>query len=248
VTKKKAGQQAVGANNPSPNPQTKKKVSIRQRWNQTALHNKYLVVKGMLALISGAVYTVTVLVQTILSERHRKEDHRAIIINSRPPEFLQPFVCDVKAGFHTGNMQILIKNVGNATADIFPTMFEMKVVPERKRGTHSIDDPPAADCSGKIREETMMFPLVPGREVRPQIRQSAMSLPAISDKEPVQLYAVNCVYYRDAGVNHATCDTYRLQLTSTNPIDALNGTPSFLCDKIPRIGRFIETLTGHCAK
>jgi len=93
----------------------------------------------------------------------------------------------------------------------------------------------------------MDFPLPPGIEKSPQIRQSAMTLPPLNEGETVQFYVAECVYYSDdSGAKHGTCDTYRLNLPSSDPLDKFGGSPSFTCDGTPKMGIFTESIGGHC--
>lgn len=215
--------------------------TIHQRWKQTALHNKLLVLIGGLTLI-GAI------VALILSEMHRREDRRPVIINSRPPELLQPFTCDPKDGFHSGNIQTFAKNLGNIGADnVFP-VFALKIIPEKKSGNPIFDELPPANCNLTITDSSIEFSVPINIEMRPQIRQSAGTLPPVTSSEPVQLYASSCFYYRDPYNNrHAVCDLYRLDLPSTNSLDKINGSPTFMCDGTPKIGKFTKIFSGgHC--
>lgn len=174
-----------------------------------------------------------------------------LVVNSRPPEFLQPFTCSPTTGLKTGNMQITVKNIGNRKADdVFAMLLQIKIVPEKKTGNPLFDDIPKGDCDAKINPNPLEFTMAPGEEKRPQIRQmGSMGMPPISDGDPVQLYAVNCIYYSDEyRHHHGTCDTYRLSFPSSEPLDAINGTPTFVCDGRPKIARFQEALEGHCKK
>jgi hypothetical protein len=104
-----------------PTKPTAKKQTLRQRWRKTALHNKLLVIIGIFTFIAAAIYTGTTIVQVMLAEFHRREDRRPEIVNNRPPEFVEPFICDPKTGFHSGNMRTFVKNIGKTTAtNLFP--------------------------------------------------------------------------------------------------------------------------------
>jgi len=182
-----------------------------------------------------------------ISTWQTRMENEPVVVHSLPPALLQPFTCDVEKGLSTGNMQLAIKNIGKGRAnDVFPHWMFMKVIPEKRRGDPFVDDPPAVDCSIKIKRAEG-FPLDVGVEMFPQIRQSVMSLPKLGKGEPVQLYFSNCVFYwDDQGTQHATCDRYRLDLPSSNPLDRIIGSPSFMCDGQPKSGKFMSDLSGHC--
>lgn len=177
--------------------------------------------------------------------------HAPLIINSRPPELLRPFVCDQER--HTlsmGNMQLFVKNVGNARAiNVNPYISTTKLVPEKRTGNAFLNDLPYVNCDAEPKVPDTTINLAPGQELIPQKDQTAVSFVAFPDQTVFQLYFVSCIYYSDDhGSDHATCDTYRLDLSTDNPLGALSGSPSFFCDQKPRIGRFVEAVRGHCRK
>ncbi len=147
-------------------------------------------------------------------------------------------------------MEISVKNILNDTAEqVFPFMFQVKVVPEHKTGNPIWDNPPAGNCESIAQTNPMMFSLVPGEEKVLQIRQGVTSLPPVKKGDTVQLYMMECVYYSDRhGARHAACDSYRLSVRSDNPLDRIFGSPSFRCDGTPKNGKFVQTVTGSCIK
>jgi hypothetical protein len=85
-------------------------MTIRQRWRQTALHNKLYVIIAALGLFATVTYYTTTLA---IDEVHRREDRRPEVVNYKPPEFLQPFICYGNDGnLHAGKMQQFAKNIG----------------------------------------------------------------------------------------------------------------------------------------
>jgi hypothetical protein len=223
-------------------------MTIRQRWKQTALHNKLLVIIGGLSVTA---LVATPIVQAFLDELHRREDRRPVVINNRPPELLHPFTCDPKTGFHSGNIQVFAKNTGKTNAiNVFPMLWT-KIIPEKKTGIPVCDEYlPSVNCSLKIDKSPMSF-LLPadGREYGLQIRQSVGTLPPITETEPVQLYVISFLYYQDSDEtdHHAACDAYILNFPSTNPLDKFFGSPTFVCDGNDKIGKLTGALSGHCA-
>jgi hypothetical protein len=230
-----------------------KRISLRQRWNKTALHNKILATAGAIAAISGTVYAITFVVDRIVDWNRYRVEHRSLVIHARPPRFLQPVTCDPDrsgGGFTYGNAESSVKNIGNDTAGhVYPFMFEMKIIPEHKTGDHFWDDLPVANCDFVPNANPMMFSLLHGEEKSVQIRQGVMGLPPLKKGDSVQLYRMECAYYTDAQeMHHAVCDLYRFYVPSDDPLDRIMGTPSFSCDGSPRIGTFQQYLTGGCRK
>jgi hypothetical protein len=196
-------------------------------------------------------YLLVSIWQTRQAKHLAQIEFRPLVVNSRPPELLQPFVCDQKRNaLSTGNLRTFVKNVGRARAiNVVPYMMMMKVIPEKKTGQAFIDDVPSVNCDLKPTMPEATFNLAPGQEWDTQIRQSVLSVFGLPEGAAVQLYLVSCVYYSDEyGSNHGTCDTYRLNLPSINALDVFSGSPSFICDGTPRTGRFAGAITGHCQK
>jgi hypothetical protein len=225
-----------------------KKKSFRRSWRSASPITKWTLVFVGVAAGSTLVYVGVTFWQTLEVRWAAHEQHMPLVINSRPAQFLQPFVCDVQKGFHTGNMQTAVKNIGNASAQhVVPFLNSWKIIPEKKTGNPVFDALPEANCRMRLNAKELESPLAPGQEVFPQIRQMAGPVPPITKTDPVQLYWVSCVYYSDEyGGNHGTCDTYRLLLPSTNPLDLLSGSPTFFCDAAAKIGKFQDTVGGHC--
>jgi hypothetical protein len=207
-----------------------------------------LVIAGIGALAAVAYVGVTVW-QVVVSRWAVQVQHAPLIINIRPPELLQPFICDPVKGFHTGNMQTTIRNIGTASAfHVMPFWNVTKIIPEKKTNNNFYDALPEANCRLHPKTNESDSPLAPGREMSPQIRQMAGTIPPIGKNDPAQLYWVSCVYYSDEyGGSHGTCDRYRLMFpNSNNPLDVLSGSPTFFCDATPKIGKFADTIGGHC--
>jgi hypothetical protein len=115
-------------------------MTLWQRWKQTALHNKLLVVIAALALIPSTAYVVTYIVQVVRDEMHRREERRPVVINNRPPKFLHPFTCDPKHGFQTRNIKIFVKNTGKTDAVHFFPKLWLHVTTEKKTGIPLYDN------------------------------------------------------------------------------------------------------------
>ncbi len=228
----------------SKKPAKQKKKSLRQSWRETNTLRKIEIVLLALTAVGGTGYLIAYISVSIWQTRMQ---HAPVVIHSLPPAFLQPFICDPETGFHTGNMQLAVKNIGTGRAnDVSPYWMFLKIIPEKRRGDPAIDGPPPGDCNMKPKRSES-FPLDVGVEMFPQIRQSAGSLPKLNKGESVQLYFTNCIFYwDDQGTQHITCDRYRLNLPSSNPLDSILGSPSFVCDGQPKSGKFMSDLQGHC--
>lgn len=175
-----------------------------------------------------------------------RREHAPLVIHQRPPVMRAPFTCDaVKRQLAVGNMELFVKNIGNATAiGTDPFITVPKVIAEKRTGDKFWDEIPEADCSAPVNSTPMDFPLPEGIEKSVLLRQAAFPLPPNLEKDgAMQLYLIECVFYRDdSKVRHATCDRYRLSVPDSEPF----GTPSFQCDASPRIGIFQESIGGHC--
>jgi hypothetical protein len=229
----------------SKEPENPHKKSFRKSWRSSGPVAKLTVIFAGLAAAAGIGYVGVTIWQTLQAKWTVRIEHAPLVINSRNPEMLQPMVCDREAGLHTGNMRTTVKNVGNARAvRVMPFMNLMKIVPEKKTGNAFIDELPRVNCNWNPAIPEAAFNLAPGQETSTGIRQTAGTTPNLPEGTVFQLYFVSCVYYSDDyGANHATCDTYRLEFPSTNPLDVLGGSPSFVCDRTPRTGRFFGAIT-----
>jgi hypothetical protein len=237
------------ANNKADKPNQRRKKSFREVWRSYSRVKQAEFIIGALVAAGAVGYLVAYIVESITQNAQIRAQHMPLVINIRPPEMLQTFICDPTAGLHTGNMQTAIKNIGTASAfHVMPFFNVPKIIPEKKTGQKFYDAPPEANCKLRPKANEIDSPLAPGREMSPQIRQMAGSIPPIGKNDPIQLYWVSCVYYSDEyGGTHGTCDTYRLMFpNSDNPLDALSGSPTFFCDATPKKGKFADTIGGHC--
>jgi hypothetical protein len=235
----------------NPPKRKKQKWSLWRHWKRASRAKQVRWILEGIATIVGISILGVYIWGNLQNKWHFEIEHAPLVINNRPPELIQPFICDISNGLHTGNMQTFIKNTGNITAyNVDPYEFRMKVIPETKTGTAFWDAMPEINCDGKGHAKDMEFPLPPGREVRPQIGQTAMNLPPLHKDTAVNLYFVSCIHYLDQnGGNHGTCDTYQLYLPSDNPSGSVWGNPTFFCDGLPKVGgRFMGSITGHCQK
>jgi hypothetical protein len=223
-----------------------KKKSLRRSWRSSSPVTKLSVIFVGLGAVAGVGYVGVAIWQTIQARSAVYIEHSPLVINNRPPELLQPFICNREKGLQTGNINVFFQNVGNARAiNVFPQYFREKVIPERRTGNVPPEDPPLDSCDNKVKGN-MMF--APGQPFVTGIRQSSVTIPSSTEGSTFQFYFESCVYYSDDyGKNHGTCDTYRLFLANTNPLDVLSGSPSFVCDGTPKIGKFYGTGIG-CQK
>jgi hypothetical protein len=245
ANKNKKGYERRSEADKSPRRQKKPFLEV---WRSYSRVKQLEIILAGLAAAGVVGYLIAYIVVSMKQNTLVQMQHMPLVINSRAPQFLQPFICDAEKGFHTGNMQTAVKNIGNASAQhVIPYVNSWKIIPEKKTGNPFFDELPEVNCKMHLNAKELESPLAPGREAFPQIRQMVGTLPPISKTDPIQLYWVSCVYYSDEyGDNHGTCDTYRLLFSSTNPLDVLSGSPTFFCDATPKMGKFAGTITGHC--
>lgn len=239
---------------PKNKPTTRKKNSLdrwKRSWRASGPVRKLEVILLGITSIGGVGYLIAFIWISVW-QTHKAQ--APLVVHTHPPRFLQPFYCSRERGYSAGNSEgAAIKNIGNRTAfNVNPWVVDtLKFIPEEK---HEPGDKrfeiPAEDCSARSIADKMSFPLSPGDERTPEFRQSAGTISAISalwPGEKVQLYEAECVAYSDEyGASHETCDTYRFNVPSNDPIDAISGTPVFLCDGRPVVGQFSEAIEGHC--
>ncbi|SRR5229473_1945447 len=248
-----ASQTENGKKQDKPNTQPRKsknqgKKSFRRSWRAASPIQKLgLVITGIGTAVALCLLIVNIW-KTLQDKWAVQIQHAPLVINSHPPRLLQPFICNRETGLHLGNMQFAMKNVGNASAlNVIPYMRVMKIIPEHRTGNPIIDEIPIGDCKVSIAAKGLGFPLAPGKEFFSPMRQAVGAIPPLAEGETVQFHVSSCIYYFDEyGSHHGTCDNYVLLLPSSNPLDILNGSPSFVCDGMPKMGQFGKALTGSC--
>jgi len=255
TSKKQTRKERSKANAASQKSSEKQKHTFWRNWNELSRTRQLeLVLLGIVAM-GGIGYLCVTIWGNLQTKWNFEASHKPIVVHNRPPELLQAFACFPGAGFSTGNMRIFSKNIGNATADKSNDGFiQTRVVSESKTGHPILDEPPLiTDDACRHRpnfDPSTDFSLPAGMQRSSDLRQSAgMSTLGTYLKKgaPVQFYIVPCIYYLDGdGQEHGTCDTYRLLIPSSEPIDRLLGTPSIKCDGRQVTGHFYEAVTGHC--
>jgi hypothetical protein len=220
---------------------SRKQVAEWQSWEKRGQDRKFLLIiatlGGLAVAIVGAVFLILhkspVEVSTVAA------DARPTLINAKPPELLQPFICDTRSGFRPGKIRVFLKNTGNSRAiDVTPT-FSLHVVRERPVGIPAFDQIPDGNCADRVLGFPSAGPLAAGAESSALLAEQAVTLPPIFNGEAFQLYALSCIYYGDGSRDRGVCDTYRFR-----PAD---GTAAFMCDAMPRTGKFDIASITNCA-
>lgn len=225
-------------------------MSFGQNWRAVSPMARLTLIVGVVLAIATVGYVCVTVWQTLQAKWVVQIEHAPLVINSRPPELFQPIICDAKEGLHTGNIHTFIKNVGNGRAlNVNPYRMSMKVVPAIKTGIAIIDDPPHVDCNVKQTNHDIALNLAPGQETGATIRQSGWNSAMLSEGPAYEVFFVSCIDYSDEyGNDHATCDTFLLSFQSSEPLDALTGLPTFICDRTPKVAKFFGAATGNCQK
>jgi hypothetical protein len=215
---------------------SRKQVAIWQQWEKSALDRNFRIIAIVLALIAlASIATIAVISSRFFI--HPAGKPRPVVVNSRPPELLQPVICDLKAGVQTGEVRMSIRNAGNARADYILPAFTAQLVPERHVGIEAFDQVLKLTCKDRPLRAPIADSLDTGQEVNPRMPKPVVTMPPLLQGETAQLYGYSCIYYSDiSGTNHATCDTYRFKPASGNPV--------FVCDGTPKTGTFDGPLTN----
>ncbi len=251
----KTGTKSGKSKNTTNKSRQQKKWSLWRHWKSASRPRQLKWLLEGVVVATGVAVLGSYIWQNLQTKWNFQAEHKPIVVHSRPPQLLQEFKCDAtNNAFRTGNMNVFIKNIGNAIASRVPySRAEMKIVPEKKSGESFFDDPPQitpTDCEGYVGGGKMETSLAPGEEKMIQIRQNVGTVPPnLKNGELIQLYIARCVYYfDDYRANHGTCDTYRLYVPSKNTLDNLLGTPSIPCDGKEVTGRFVANVWGNCQK
>jgi len=227
---------------PPPSPgkksRSKKPVPKWQSWEKGALDRKFQVITGILVVLGVFILAgIGYLIHNSVAERSVTVETRSTVVNTRAPQFLHPFVCDLTKGFQSGEIRTFLKNVGNSTAANVASTFSLRLVPEKRVGIAEFDDIPSGNCG----EKPVGLPklsILAAREITRQLPQPVVALPPLLGGEGVQLYGVSCAFYSDGTSDRAACDTYRFRLAGGGAV--------FMCDGTPKTGKFDEASIANC--
>ena len=190
-----------------------------------------LLTRGLVVLGVGISIGIGFVIYKVMAARTAVVEARPLVINSSPPELIQPFICDLRAGFQAGSIRTFLRNVGDSQAVHITQTFALRMVPERKVGIPSFDEIPSGNCKDKAQGVPMAGVLAITQINTTVLPQPVVTLPPLLSGESAQLYGVSCAYYEDdAGTRHSVCDTYRYRLA--------DGSAAFTCDGSPRAGKF----------
>jgi hypothetical protein len=192
-----------------------------------------LVVLGV-AVIVGIGFTV----YGLMSNRD-VQAARPNLINDRPPEFLEPVVCDLRAGIDSSGVRAFIRNVGDARASNVVETFALHLVPDKKVGMPEFDDIPQGDCKASTSAKPFAKLMDSGEELTPVLPARLLKMPPLLNGEAAQLYGTSCFYYSDASGNqHVSCETRHFTVAG--------GPPVFMCDNTPKTGAFDPAPVTNC--
>ena len=164
---------------------------------------------------------------------------RPNLINNRPPEFLEPVVCDLRAGINSSGVRAFIRNVGDVRATNVVETFALHLVPDKKVGMPEFDDIPQGDCKTKTSAEPFAKLMESGEETTPVLPARLLKMPPLLSGEAAQLYGTSCFYYSDpSGNQHISCETHHFTVAG--------GTPVFMCDNTPKAGAFDPAPVATC--
>jgi hypothetical protein len=207
---------------------------------RAVLDRKFLFLRNILiAAALPVLILIGLTIRNLVIERRTAGERRPRVVNSRAPELTQPFVCDLSAGLHSGNLQTYVRNVESGEAsNVFQTLA-LHVVPERKVNIPEFDEVPNGDCQTRPRVHYATKLLSSGRETMALLPEPKVAIPPLLAGEIARLYSVSCIYYSDnSGLNHGSCDTYRFRLA--------NGNSYFICDGSPETGKFDDAPVTSC--
>ena len=204
-----------------------------------ALDRKFRLIRTFL-IVFGLFITAAIVFMIYQFRSNRDvQGARANLVNNRPPEFLEPFVCDLKAGINSSGVRAYIRNIGDASATNVVETFALHLVPDKKVGTPEFDDIPQGDCKSKPSAKPFAKLMESGEETTPVLPARLLKMPPLLRGEVAQLYGTTCFYYSDpSGAEHVSCETHHFSVAG--------GTPVFMCDNTPKTGAFDSTPVSTC--
>jgi hypothetical protein len=204
-----------------------------------ALDRKFRFVRTFMLVFGVAVsMAIGFMIYRFMSDRDA-QGPRPNLVNNRPPEFLAPIVCDLRAGIDSSGVRAFIRNVGDASASNVVETLTMHLVPEKKVGMSEFDDIPQGDCKTKTSAKPFAKLMESGEETTPVLPARLLKIPPLLSGEAAQLYGTSCFYYSDlSGNQHISCETHHFTVAG--------GTPVFMCDDTPKTGAFDPTPVASC--
>jgi hypothetical protein len=220
-------------------PEQRSKSRRAKSRESAALDRKFRLIRTFLIAFGIAIIiAIAFMIHGSMSDRD-VPGPRPNLINNRPPEFLEPVVCDLRAGIDSRGVRAFIRNIGDANATNVVETFALHLVPEKKVGMPEFDDIPQGDCKTKTSAKPFAKLMDSGEETTPVLPARLLKMPPLLSGEASQLYGTSCFYYSDpSGHHHISCETYHFTVAG--------GTPVFLCDNTPKPGAFDPTPVATC--
>lgn len=233
VPKKASGDKSSAARN-------KQAVPEWQSWEKSTLDRRFRIFTIVLAVLAvPMIGAILYMARNVFIDRTATASRRPSINNSRAPELLQPFSCDLKSGMQVSQLRTFLRNVGNADArTVIPTVT-LHLMPQRPVGNPAFDQLPNNDCKDKPFVPGASLLVAAGKDYVSTLMPPSVLMPPLLTGETVQLFAESCAYYSDAGgTDRSICDTYRFRLDS--------GAEAFQCDGTPKSGKFDPASVTNC--
>ena len=204
-----------------------------------ALNRNFFLIRTFLVVFGvAAIAAIGFMIHRVISDR---EVQGALpnLVNTRPPEFLNPVVCDLTNGISSSGVRAFIRNIGDAPASNVVETFALHLVPDKKVGIPEFDEIPQGDCQAKTSAKPFVNLMASGEETTPVLPAHLLKMPPLLSGEGAQLYGTSCFYYSDAaGAPHISCETHHFTVAG--------GAPVFLCDNTPKSGAFDDTPLATC--
>jgi hypothetical protein len=219
-------------------PEPRRKPRPPKSREAAALDRNFQLIRTFLIVFGVAlIIAIVFMIHGFMSNRE-VQGARPNLVNNRPPEFLDPMICDLKAGINSSGVRAYIRNIGDASASDVVETLALHLVPDKKVGNPEFDDIPQGDCRTKTSAKPFAKLIDSGEETTPVLPARLLKMPPLLSGEGAQLYGTSCFYYNDpSGNQHISCETYHF---------AVAGSPVFLCDNLPKSGTFDPTPVANC--
>jgi hypothetical protein len=220
-------------------PERRRKPRPANSREAAALDRKYRLIRTFIVVFGVAVIvTIGFMIHGFMSNRD-VQGARPNLIDNRPPEFLAPILCDLRAGINSSGVRAFIRNIGDASAINVVETFTMHLVPDKKVGMAEFDDIPQGDCNTKTSASPFTKLMDSGEETTPVLPARLLKMPPLLNGEAAQLYGTSCFYYSDpSGNQHISCETHHFSVAG--------GSPVFMCDDTPKTGAFDSAPVATC--
>jgi hypothetical protein len=194
-----------------------KKKSYCRSWRSASPIRKIEIFIGALLAAGALGYLGATIWGNLQTKWNFEAEHRPRVIFTRPPQFIEPFTCDVeKEMMLAGKFRVWFRNIGNEPAHVLLMPTEFHLVPNKPFDIPILKRPVITDKDCEVIATPYgygEFIVNPGPEEfldSEHHQQNFPGLASVGNDATFEFYCVIRLYYsEDSGSHHGTCVAYR---------------------------------------